>query len=301
MQIKNTTLAQRNFEEATHPILEIPATVSALTERDVSAIDWKKQTFFPRHKKFSSDLVGFTQDGDIIHIEQETSPENDFSIRMVEYATLISVAFDLKKQLYQYAYYTGDKPRKTEVIEHNMGWFRHRFFFMDAGSEEVCLRLIKKPLPTAVLSLLVRNYDLAERYSEAIVERIGKLPFEERQPIIEHCIRVSSLRGRRNLFETILMCKLNYDPTLFNNPAAEAAVKDALSGWLPDAVAGLSFAISSNLNHYIINDMSGWEIAEFLKHARSFSSQDDLMTTLGLEWEADILETDTETGYDNGM
>ncbi|CDZ31234.1 Hypothetical protein, partial CDS, partial [Neorhizobium galegae bv. officinalis] len=123
--------------EATHPLLEEAATVSALTERNITAIDWKKQTFFPRHKKFSSDLVGFTQDGDIIHIEQETSPGSDFFYRMIEYATLISVEFDLKRRLFQYAYYTGDEPRKTELIEHNMGWFGHRFFFMDAGSEEV--------------------------------------------------------------------------------------------------------------------------------------------------------------------
>ncbi len=301
MRIKNTTLVQRNFEEATHPLLEKPVTVSALTERNITAIDWKKQTFFPRHKKFSSDLVGITQDGDIIHIEQETSPGSDFSYRMIEYATLISVEFDLKRRLFQYAYYTGDEPRKTEFIEHNMGWFQHRFFFMDAGSEEVCQRLIKKPLPTAVLSLLVRNYDLAERYSEAIVERIGKLSPQDRPPIIAHCMQVSSLKGRRNLFETILMGKLKYDPTLFKNPEAEAAVRDALIGLLPDAVSQLPFAISPTLEDYILNKMSGWEMSEFLKCRSSLSSQDDLMKTLGLEWVQKTQDSHVQTGYNNGM
>ncbi|OCP19688.1 MULTISPECIES: hypothetical protein [unclassified Ensifer] len=301
MAVKNFTLVQRNFEEATHPILELPATVTALTERNISAIDWKKQTFFPRHKKFTSDLVGVTQDGDVIHIEQETSPGGDFSFRMIEYATLISVAFDLKRRLYQYAYYTGDEPRKSRLVEHNMGWFQHRFFFMDAGSEEVCQRLIKKPLPTAVLSLLVRNYDLAERYSEALVERIAKLHPQDRQPVIAHCIQVSSLRGRRNLFETILMGKLQYDPTLFKNPAAEAAVRDALIDQLPDAVSQLPFAISPPLTDYILHQMSGWEMSAFLKHRQTFSSQDDLMKTLGLEWVPDVPQSDVQSGYDNGM
>ncbi|MCQ1839159.1 hypothetical protein [Neorhizobium galegae] len=301
MRVRNTTLVQRNFEEATHPLLEIPHTVGALTERNISSIDWKTQTFFPRHKKFTSDLVGISQDGDIIHIEQETSPGSDFSFRMIEYATLISVAFNLKKRLFQYAYYTGDEPRKTEVVEHRMGWFHHQFFFMDAGSAEVCERLLKGPLPTAVLALLVRKQDLAERYSKVIVERLAKLRPDERPSIIAHCMRVASLRGRGDLFETILMGKLKYDPTLFNNPVAEAAVKDALSGWLPDAVAGLSFSISPDLNEYILNDMSGWEITEFLKHAKVFRTQDELMKTLGLEWVRETSELDNHIDYDNGI
>ncbi|CDZ31152.1 Hypothetical protein NGAL_HAMBI490_60310 [Neorhizobium galegae bv. officinalis] len=69
---------------------------------------------------------------------------------------------------------------------------------------------------------------------------------------------------------------------------------------VPDAVARLSFAISPGLNDYILNGMSGWEITEFLKHAGSFISQDDLMKTLGLEWVPETPEPDTESGYGNG-
>ncbi|KAA9387714.1 hypothetical protein [Neorhizobium galegae] len=301
MALKNTTLIQRNFEEATHPILELLPTVNALAGKKYGEIDWKKQTFFPRHKKFTSDLVGVTGDGQIIHIEQETSPGGDFNIRMIEYATLISVQFGLKKPLYQYAYYTGDEPRKTGVVEHKMGWFLHKYYFLDAGSTEVCERLIKAHLPTAVLSLLVRKHDLAEQYSAILAERIAKLLPEERPSMIAHCMRVASLRGRGDLFETILMGKLKYDPTLFNNPAAEAAVKDVLSGWLPDAVARLPFSISPDLNDYILNDMSGWEINEFLKRAKSFGSEDDIMDTLGIERVAKQSTSDIQTGYGNGI
>lgn len=301
MRVKNTNLVQRNFEEATHPLLEKLGTVSALTGRKITAVDWKKQSFFPRHKKFSSDLVGLTQDGDIIHIEQETSPGSDFSVRMLEYATLIAVEYNLQRRLSQYAYYTGDEPRKTEFIEHKMGWFMHRYFFMDAGSEEVCERLIKKPLPTCVLSLLVRNSDLAQRYSNAIVERIAKLQPHERQDVIDHCMRVSSLRGRRILFETILMGKLKYDPTLFKNPEAEAVVRSTLSGLLPNAVSQLPFPIAPDLNNYIINEMSGWEMSEFLKRSGRFESQNDLMRTLGLEWVLDTPEPETDLTVVNRM
>lgn len=112
MSVQTPSIVQRNFEEGTRPILELPETVARLTKTKVSTIKWQKETYVPRHKKFVSDMVGVTEDGQIIHIEQETAPEGDLSVRMLEYATLIAVAFDMKRPISQYVYYTGDEPRK---------------------------------------------------------------------------------------------------------------------------------------------------------------------------------------------
>ncbi|AIC28063.1 hypothetical protein IE4803_CH02938 [Rhizobium etli bv. phaseoli str. IE4803] len=300
MSVKTPSIVQRNFEEGTRPILEIAETVARLTNTKVSTIKWQKETYVPRHKKFVSDMVGVTEDGQIIHIEQETAPEGDLSVRMLEYATLIAVAFDMKQPITQYVYYTGDEPRKTKAVEHKMHWFMHKYYFLDAGSQEVCERLIKGSLPTAALSLLVRETDIAARYSTEISDRIAMLPVGQRQSAIDHCFRVASLRRRRKLFENILMSKIPYDPSLFLNPTAEAMVVDALIGQIPGAIADLSFDLSPEIEEYMLHKMGGWEMSKFLKHFRSFKSEEELMNAF--DWTIEPEDKNEQSSQaENGM
>lgn len=73
------------------------------------------------------------------------------------------------------------------------------------------------------------------------------------------------------------MSKIPYDPSLFLNPTAEAMVVNALIGQIPGAIAELSFDLSPEIEDYMLHDMGAWEMSEFLKHFRSFKSEEELM------------------------
>src|ERR1700754_99289 len=106
---------RRNFEFALFPILTSESGVRYLTsmiQEDLRVKTWGNQTLFPRRKKFVIDLVGLCQDGRILHIEQETSPQSDLPFRMLEYSSMLLISRELKSQITQIVYYTGDEKKR---------------------------------------------------------------------------------------------------------------------------------------------------------------------------------------------
>lgn len=111
---------RRNFEFALFPVITSPSGVRYLSDTidedlkirtRLQVEHWGDQTLFPRREKFVIDMVGLCRDGRILHIEQETSPESDLPIRMLEYSSLLLMEYELNRPITQIVYYTGDEPK----------------------------------------------------------------------------------------------------------------------------------------------------------------------------------------------
>jgi hypothetical protein len=153
----------RDFEFTLFPILSSQSAVDYFSDmmgECLSVTTWADQTFHPRNRKYVVDLVGECEDGRLLHIEQETSPDSDLQVRMLEYAALIAIRHRLLRPITQIVFYTGDARRNWPGTskhrngllyeETSLGYLQHRYLVIDAGEPEKT-ELAKASFPAAAL------------------------------------------------------------------------------------------------------------------------------------------------------
>ena len=93
----------------------------------------------PEQKRtWNTDLIGYLDDLNIIHIEQQTSGHSDMNIRMLEYGSLISSRDGLIRYINQIYLSTDNTPvpnlLSIQPIKNLRRSIGSKFLFVDAGA-----------------------------------------------------------------------------------------------------------------------------------------------------------------------
>ena len=295
---------RRNFEFALFPVIQSPSGVGYLSDaindgvKDKTILEvktWVYQTLFPRREKFVIDLVALCKDGRILHVEQETSPENNLPIRMLEYSSLLLINYTLDRPIAQIVYYTGDRLRLWDGAEqlskgvyvqtYVLGFLSFRYVIIDAGAPR-SERIENTPLPAAALGLLTRDEQQAVEIARTLADKISTLgSTEERVDAIVYCERIASLRGWGDIF-THEMSRRGM------REMSENAVADAYSRTYARAYIDMTLQFVEDNEHISVDEIRPYleedslrigQLQRLVRNAATATSLDDLLNRADIE------------------
>jgi predicted transposase YdaD len=144
----------------------------------------------PKVQNLRADLLGETTDGELVHVELQSSNDSIMPLRMAEYC--LGVFRHFKKFPRQVVLYVGEAPlgMDSELRGPDLS-FRYRTIdIRDLDGDQL---LESEETGDNVIAILARLRD-AERAVRKIVGRIAKLPAAERELAFQQLIILAGLR-----------------------------------------------------------------------------------------------------------
>ena len=189
---------------------------------------------FPSIKERKADLVVELEDGSIFHLELQTQPDKNMSLRMLEYRVLLMQKYP-GKEIRQMVLYVGEgAPRMESSIEQKNLSFSYELRDI---KELSCKELMESTdMEDKILAVLC-NVEDPENYFKQLTQELLKLPEKERADYIKKLLTALQYRPKlktvlRNLLEerkmplTITEEMMKQDP--FFQEGLEKGLKEGL-------------------------------------------------------------------------
>jgi predicted transposase YdaD len=136
------------------------------------------------------DLLGMTEEGELVHIELQSSNDPDMALRMAEYALRIYRQF--RRFPRQIVLYVGEAPVRMEAAWSERG-FAFEYALIDIRDLDAAELLRSSRIEDNLLAVLTRLQDKIVMVRE-ILARIGKLDDAQRQDALDLFLIISGLR-----------------------------------------------------------------------------------------------------------
>jgi len=136
---------------------------------------------FPTIKERKADFIVELEDSSIFHLELQTHPDKNMSLRMLEYRVLLMQKYP-NREIRQMVLYVGDgAPRmESSINERNLSFS----YELKDIKELSCKELMESSqLEDKILAVLC-NVEEPERYFNELMEELLKLPEKERADYI---------------------------------------------------------------------------------------------------------------------
>lgn len=179
----------QDYDVALKLLLRTPALL-ALRELTGVAIDTWQDAELPKIQNLRADLLGKAADGQLFHLELQSSNDGTMPLRMAEYSLGI---FRLFRQFpRQVLVYVGELPLRMETELYGPD-FSFRYRAVDIRTLDGDQLLESGTVGDNVIAILARLRDHKEAVRR-IVEKIAGLPSDEREASLAQLLVLSGLR-----------------------------------------------------------------------------------------------------------
>ena len=179
----------QDYDVALKLLLRTPGLL-ALRELTGVAIDTWQDAELPKIQNLRADLLGKAADGQLFHLELQSSNDGAMPLRMAEYSLGI---FRLFRQFpRQVLVYVGEVPLRMETELHGPD-FSFRYRAVDIRTLDGDQLLETGTVGDNVIAILARLRDHKEAVRR-IVEKIAGLPSDEREASLAQLLVLSGLR-----------------------------------------------------------------------------------------------------------
>ncbi|KJR41528.1 Transposase (putative), YhgA-like protein [Candidatus Magnetoovum chiemensis] len=154
-------------------------------------------TELPQTKTRRPDLVIMTEDGEIFHIELQSTNDIEIILRMLEYFLMIWAIYG--KFPTQILLYVGDKPLtmkdslmvESKLLKDHSLTFKYKM--IDIRDIDCSTLLKSDKIEDIVLSILCRSVNM-DATVNSIVGKLSQLPFKQRNDYITKLLYLADLR-----------------------------------------------------------------------------------------------------------
>lgn len=254
-------------------------------------IQWMDGHLQPTQRTWNTDLIGYLDDLNIIHIEQQTSGHSDMNIRMLEYGSLISSRDGLIRYINQIYLSTDNTPvpnlLSIQPIKNLRRSIGSNFLFVDAGAWDAWAYFEHLDFDVALFGFLARNIDNERAFVEGMISRV--LAEYQGQELIDRlvdCVCMGALRRRGKKVQEFIPMYLHefIDDDPYMAEMQDKKYRQGLRILLDKAIAKARFVPPNEFIVWLSRHKNVEMVQDAALEIRSSATFEDVIATLGLEW-----------------
>lgn len=254
-------------------------------------IEWLDGHLQPRQRTWNTDLIGYLDHANIIHIEQQTSNHGDMDIRMLEYGALIASNDKLQRNINQIYYSTDDRPvagrSNLQRVDNQRRSIGNRYLFVDAGGGNAWAYFDHENFDVALFGFLVRQIDDFTRFADHMVRRA--LSDYDGQELIDRlvdCVGMGALRRRGRLVQEHIPMHLkeSIDDDPYMAEMQNKKQRQSLRTVLDVALEKVDFMPPNGFISWLIQEGDERVISNVVFAMGRADSFEALLATSGVEW-----------------